>query len=301
MLRTVGVLILLASLLGLISPLITPVFMGRLPTLAWLFDLASHWQWLYMLLLILSSLLLAFKQKGWLLSLIALALPFFTASPVLNTAINSTKPSLTLLSSNLLLTNSDLSRIKGLIDQEQPDAIVLAEFANQHVETVKAWADYPYQILQARSGAFGMAILSRLPLSNTQTITDPLGIEHISTQIAYTQPIQLIGFHPLPPVDQKAYQIRDELLQQLTNDSSLPILIAGDFNATPWSSAFTGLADKGFKRSMNLFPTWPANFKGFMGIPIDQVLASSQWTLGRAKIGDAIGSDHYPIVVELSL
>lgn len=300
MLRAFGVLILLASLLGLLSPLITPFLIGRAPTLAWLFDLASHWQWLYALLLILSSLLLAFKQKQWLLALTALALPFFTTSPVLNTASSSTKP-FKLISSNLLLTNSDLSRIKALIDQEQPEVIVLLEFAQQHVEPVKTWTDYPHQILQARSGAFGMAILSRLPLSNTKTITDPLGIEHISTQVAYTQPIQLIGFHPLPPVNQQAYQIRDTLLQQLTNDSSLPTIIAGDFNATPWSTAFNGLAAKGFKRCMNLFPTWPANFKGFMGIPIDQVVASPQWSLGRTKIGDNIGSDHYPIVVELNL
>jgi len=299
MLRTFSILVLLASLLGLVSPLLTPLF-NSLPTLAWLLDLASHWQWLYALLLVLSTLLLTTKQKIWLLALSALALPFLTAAPPLPTVQASVKP-LKVISSNVYFENSDLSRLKNLATVEQADLVVILEFTAKQAEQVKTWTDYPYQILQPSRDPFGMAILSRFPLSQTEMLTDQAGIQHISTQVEYTQPIKLIGFHPLPPMTADLYRARDAILQQLTKDHQQPTLIAGDFNASPWSSAFSGLSAKGFARSMNLMPTWPSNFKGLMGIPIDQVLASPQWKLLKAKRGDTIGSDHYPIIVELSL
>ncbi len=301
MLKTLSIVLLLASFLGLTSPLLTLLFTESIPKLAWLLDLASHWQWLYGLLLVLSILFLASQQKCWLLALSALALPLFTGSPVLSSATTHTH-SFKILSSNVYLDNPDLNRLKVLIDQEQPDVIVLLEFSPQHLAPVKAWTDYPHQILQARSGAFGMAILSRFALSETQIITDSLGIEHIRTQVQASQPFQLVGFHPLPPVSEQAYRVRDQLLQDLTKPPHQePIIIAGDFNATPWSSAFQGLAQRGYYRSLNLLPTWPTKLRGIIGIPIDQVLASSHWQLRSARIGPHIGSDHYPVIVELNL
>lgn len=299
MLRILSIGVLLTSLLGLISPLLSPL-MGSLPKLGWLLDLASHWQGLYGLLLVISLFTLAIKQKRWLLGLSALALPFFTASPPLSSAPEGTT-TLKIISSNLYLDNPDLSRLKALVDQEHPDLLVLLEFSPKHLATVKSWTQYPHQILQARSGAFGMAILSRFALSDTQIITDSLGIEHLRTQVQASQAFQLVGFHPLPPIDPKVAQVRDQLLQTFTQPQQQPMLIIGDFNASPWSKAFQGLATNGFYRSMNLLATWPSKFKGLMGIPIDQVLASSAWKLRSARVGADIGSDHYPIIVELSL
>lgn len=300
MLRFFAILVWLGSFVGLLSPLITPLFINRLPTAAWLFDLASHWQWLYMLLLVLSTLLLATKHKKWLLSLIFIALPFLTVAPVLPTAKTNTTP-FKIISANAYFENPDLSRLKTLIDQETPDVIVLVELAPQHVSQVKAWKNYPHQVLKPLNSPFGMAILSRLPLSQTKTLADQAGMQHIATQIAYTQPIQLIGFHPAPPINERLYRARDAMLQKITRSGSQPTLIAGDFNASPWSSAFQGLAAKNFYRTLNLLPTWPTKWQGVLGIPIDQVLASGQWKLVKAKVGSSIGSDHYPIIVELSL
>lgn len=290
----------LGSLLGLLSPLLTPLFIHHFPTLAWLLDLASHWQWLYAVGLVLSTLILATRHKAWLVSLVVAALPFFTAAPLLKSASTPAKP-LKLISANLYYENPDLSRLQTLVTQEQPDVLVLVEFAPQHAALVKTWKDYPYQILQPAQDPFGMAILSRLPLSQTETLTDQAGIEHLATQVAYTQPIKLVGFHPIPPMTEALYITRDKILQQLTQAPQQPTLIAGDFNASPWSSAFQGLAAKGFYRTLSLAPTWPHKFQGVMGIPIDQVLASSQWQRINAKVGASIGSDHYPVIVELGL
>lgn len=301
MIRSFGILVVCGSLLGLFSPLITPLFLPHQLTLAWLCDLASHWQWLYMLLLVLGLLLLAPKNKAWLVSGLALALPFLTASPILKTATSSNH-SLKVLSSNVHFSNPDLTQLKALATQQNPDVIVICEYTPQHTAFVKAWKDYPYQLLNPADHPFGMAILSRTPLSQPETLQDSLGIQYLSVQREYQQQaIKLIGFHPQPPMTKEQHPVRDQILRQFTSSHHQPTLIVGDFNATPWSTAFTGLAERGFYRTLNLLPTWPTKFQGFMGIPIDQLVASSQWKVVSAKVYPSIGSDHYPVIVEVSL
>jgi endonuclease/exonuclease/phosphatase (EEP) superfamily protein YafD len=301
MIQLLVILVWIGSLLGLLSPLITPLLLPYSSKLAWLFDLASHWQWLYAILLVLSVLVLARKQKSWLVSGLALILPFLTASPLLPSATQSTQ-AFKLLSSNLYYENTDLTRLKNLVDQQQPDVIVLSEFTLQHQAQIQAWKDYPHQFLNPARDPFGMAILSRQPLSQTTIIPDANGIEHLSAQLEYQgKAIKVIGFHPVPPMEESFYLTRDRVLQTLTAAHQQPTLIAGDYNATPWSSAFKDLDQRGFYRTLGLSVTWPTAFKRLLGIPIDQVVASAEWKRISASVLPSIGSDHYPIVVELSL
>jgi endonuclease/exonuclease/phosphatase (EEP) superfamily protein YafD len=77
--------------------------------------------------------------------------------------------------------------------------------------------------------------------------------------------------------------------------------MAGDFNASPWSHAFSGPARAGFHRAAGLLPgTWPGGVH-WAGIPIDQVLASPHWTLISSRVGPDIGSDHRPMITTLGL
>jgi endonuclease/exonuclease/phosphatase (EEP) superfamily protein YafD len=77
---------------------------------------------------------------------------------------------------------------------------------------------------------------------------------------------------------------------------SMPLIVAGDLNATPWSSAFAVAARHGLDRASGLAPTWP---RRHVGIPIDHVLADTHWRRGEAQRGPDIGSDHLPVRVAL--
>lgn len=102
----------------------------------------------------------------------------------------------------------------------------------------------------------------------------------------------------MPPIAPEHHAARNNKPKEIVEESKqqgLPTIIAGDFNATPWSSAF---ADIDYKRATGLQPTWPMRY---FGIPVDQVLVSEHWQVAQSKAGPDIGSDHLPIIAKLGL
>ena len=87
------------------------------------------------------------------------------------------------------------------------------------------------------------------------------------------------------------------------------LIIAGDFNLTPWSFALRRLDRRfGLERRDRALATWPAcPSPGAWVIcappflPIDHIYAGSAWRTVRIARGPRLGSDHYPLVVDLAL
>lgn len=85
------------------------------------------------------------------------------------------------------------------------------------------------------------------------------------------------------------------------------MIVAGDFNSTPWSAA-RRREDRSLgliRRTRALF-TWPADPVShdkfptpFPVLPIDHVYAGPGWATVRVERGPKLGSDHYPVVVTL--
>ena len=86
--------------------------------------------------------------------------------------------------------------------------------------------------------------------------------------------------------------------------SSEPLVVAGDFNVTPYSPYFrdwlaaSGLTDS--RRGRTLSVSWPATLPWF-GIPIDHVAVNDGFTIVSHRRLPDFGSDHYGVVVELAL
>jgi endonuclease/exonuclease/phosphatase (EEP) superfamily protein YafD len=81
--------------------------------------------------------------------------------------------------------------------------------------------------------------------------------------------------------------------------SAIPTVLAGDLNATPWSSAFSGLAQLGLRRASGFTATWPAVLQGVLGPPNDQALVTQHWAVVARQVGPLLGSDHLPVLVRL--
>lgn len=86
------------------------------------------------------------------------------------------------------------------------------------------------------------------------------------------------------------------------------MIVAGDFNSTPWSFA-RRREDRSWgliRRTRALF-TWPAARRShnrlpapFPWLPIDHVYAGPGWATVAVARGPELGSDHYPVVVTLA-
>lgn len=87
------------------------------------------------------------------------------------------------------------------------------------------------------------------------------------------------------------------------------LILAGDFNMTPWSYGLRRLdAGLGLQRLTRGQGSWPATtYRRAPNLPvlplpylaIDQVYAGDGWRPVKVRRGPKIGSDHYPIIVEL--
>jgi endonuclease/exonuclease/phosphatase (EEP) superfamily protein YafD len=75
----------------------------------------------------------------------------------------------------------------------------------------------------------------------------------------------------------------------------------GDFNATPFSRIPGVVEVRGNLRRITYLPSWPATF-GLPQIAIDHIFISpGVRQLEAARIGEAAGSDHYPVTARIAV
>ncbi len=212
-------------------------------------------------------------------------------------------PALTWLVANVLTSNPNRDELLALIQERKPDIVGL-------VETDAAWLDdldgplreYSYRILHPRDDNFGMALYSRKPLVNPQ-VQDSSAVPTIAATVKMdAREIDLVLVHVLPPVSKSYTNTRNEQLARmgaLGVSSERGLVVAGDFNATPYSAAFRhSFSRDHFRRLGGVSGTFPAGMPGIFRIPIDHVLISGA-VQGRQEIERPIGSDHLPFVIEL--
>ena len=120
-------------------------------------------------------------------------------------------------------------------------------------------------------------------------------------------PVRLLALHTTSPTTPGRLRQRDRQLRAATHwitAQDLPVVVVGDFNATPWSHRFrrmlagTDLVDSG--RGRGYRPTWPS-ILGFAGIPIDHALHDRSLAIARRELGPDMGSQHRSLVVDVAL
>jgi endonuclease/exonuclease/phosphatase (EEP) superfamily protein YafD len=119
----------------------------------------------------------------------------------------------------------------------------------------------------------------------------------------------VIGVHytwPVPPDIQQTQSRR--LGAFLARFDRQSLIVAGDFNMTPWSfSLWRQDARFGLQRRTRAVFTWPAAAIShfhirfpFAFLPIDHVYAGKAWRTVGVRRGPRLGSDHFPVVVVLT-
>lgn len=90
-------------------------------------------------------------------------------------------------------------------------------------------------------------------------------------------------------------------LDQMIEGLSGSVIVAGDFN-----SVSTARIGKQVRRDIGLRPapgfpgTWPASLPSALAITIDQIYASPDLAFVSRRLGRPTGSDHRPVVTEIT-
>lgn len=259
----------------------------------------------------LALLLLLFRQRRWAtaavvpvaLLLISVSSQWFpTASRP-----EAGAPSVRLYSANLWVRNRDLDAIAASIRQADADVVMLIELGDAtapHLDDLVG--DYPHRIASPRidrpNGDVRSVIASRYPLV---ALPRPDTFEAVgATAMTPLGPINLVSVHLTRPwpFEESWGQISQTMaLDAMLQNLSGPVVVAGDFNSV--SNARIG---KMVQRDIGLRPvagfpgTWPAALPSPLAITIDQVYASPDLAFVSRRLGRPTGSDHRPVVTEIT-
>ncbi|MBO8164082.1 MAG: endonuclease/exonuclease/phosphatase family protein [Brevibacillus sp.] len=152
--------------------------------------------------------------------------------------------------------------------------------------------------IQTRDGSYGNALLSRLPVISGSTLPlkakrEPRSLLK-STLLFGGQPIDVWVTHCSLDRHSRTKQLQI-IRREIGMQSARPLLIAGDFNTgTPPLSP--PLQDCGAEAGGASIPTMLT-----MSRRIDYIFASSEWCVQSYQVLPEKWSDHYPLVVTLTL
>jgi endonuclease/exonuclease/phosphatase (EEP) superfamily protein YafD len=290
---------------------------GLLGRAAWPFDLFAHFRVQYAALFVLLTLVLLILRRP-VLALVALAgvgvsavplIPYLLAESSGAAAVAAVDdPTFRVLSINVWFRNPDMARVAEYIEESRADAVVLLELTPPQAEKLRPLlTSYPhYHIEPSRMGA---AVFTKWPVISAESL--PLaqdGAVAARMQIDWRgTPVTVLGVHLNWPLGPRNSAFRNEELAGIVEFSKAhrqPLIVAGDFNLTPWSEYFSdaletsGLHDSA--RGFGLARSWPAQFAP-LGIRIDHCLLSRHWKSVRVETGPWLGSDHFPVMADLAL
>ena len=289
---------------------------GLLGRVAWPFDLFAHFRVQYAALFVLLAVVLMLLRRFWIAVAAAVGfgvsvvplLPYVAGEPVPAAVATTSEQTFRLLSFNIWFRNPDMQRVAAYIEASQADAVVLLELTPPQAEMLlPLLPTYPhYHIDPSRMGA---AVFTKWPVLSAESV--PLA--HTGATAARLMvdwrgtPVNVLGVHLNWPLGPRNSQFRNQELDALVAFSKAqrgPLLVAGDFNLTPWSEYFSdaleqsGLHDAAL--GFGLARSWPAQFAP-LGIRIDHCLLSRHWRAVSTSTGPWLGSDHLPVVADVSL
>ena len=276
-------------------------------------ELFSHFRMQYLVVSLLLTLVFAFlKWRNYIL--LGLATVAFNAWFVVPWYLPTDAPDpsdadVRLLHANLHVMNTDAEPLLGLINDVDPDLIVLQEFTPVWPPALEPIvSSYPYRVVEPRDDPFGIALYSKYPLDAITVIGSvPLGHPDIvATALVGGERLHIISTHPMQPLGSTNYGNRNlqlDSVADLAARSPRPMIVVGDLNITMWAHHYDRLEEvsrlSNARRGFGIAPTWPVWL--FPGrIPIDHVLVSDGIVVTDFDTGPNIGSDHLPIVVKFT-
>jgi endonuclease/exonuclease/phosphatase (EEP) superfamily protein YafD len=294
---------------------VTLLLLSLLGGSLWIFELLTHFRVHYVVALVLcGAAMLALRE--WRGAAIALAAAAAAAIPTFDYLRPAgvqppAEPERVLraLSMNVRFRVTDLTAAARYIDASDADIVVMQEVSTSRArELARSLPSYPYAHLDS-AGLTDVVVFSRWPIADATTV--PLaadGVSALSFSVQWRErPIHVLGVHLHWPLGaQEAARRNSEMagIAALAQAQREPLLVLGDFNATPWSPHFRNMLASGGLRDCalghGLQPTWPSQLRWF-GIRIDHCLASAHWRTLDVWTGSDVYSDHRPMGVALEL
>ena len=289
--------------------------LGLFSASSWPAELASHFRLQYFAVLAaLAVAFLAARRRRSALVFAAFALTNFAAILPLYRAdtvrVAASVTRFRVMLSNVYADNERFDLVLEAVERYAPDVLVVEEVRPAWAKRLAALASvYPHSVVEARDDNFGIALYSRHALTEpTVLYLGDVGIPSIAVEVEIgPTPLYVVATHPVPPAGGWYSSARNDQLEKIgryMRNAPRPAILVGDLNVTPWSSYFSRLLlDADLQDSMKGYGpqlTWPVELWPAR-IPIDHCLYSSGVRVINRQVGSFVGSDHYPLIVDLEV
>lgn len=278
---------------------------------AWPLDLFAHFRVQYsFLFLVVAILLFALRAPALgaasVIGAVVAAIPVVSYMGAPTAHADAGAATFRVVAFNTWFRNHDYGAIGRFLERLQPDVIVLEELSREEGERLGAYLhSYPYSHNDPRH--YGAIVFTRWPIVSAETLAmdnGPARAARVTLDWHGTQ-VTVLGVHlhwPLGPNNSRRRNAELEGIAAFAAARTEPLIVAGDFNITPWSQHFrTALRRSGLHdcaAGHGLAPSWPAQLP-LVGIRIDHCWASRHWRATDVRTGPALGSDHLPLIADL--
>ncbi|HET7715303.1 MAG TPA: endonuclease/exonuclease/phosphatase family protein [Bauldia sp.] len=215
------------------------------------------------------------------------------------------------LAANVKMSNREYSRVVQLVRERDPHIAAFIETDDQWLQALGPLKErLPFSVELPQDNAYGLLLLSRLPLRAPQVrylVLDQVPSIRVAVELPDGRSFRLYVVHPEPPVPFEDTLGRDgELILTAYEAKSdpLPAIVTGDLNDVAWSRTtrrfqrLSGLLDPRVGRGF--YNTFDARIP-LLRWPLDHLFHDPRFRLIAIERLPDIGSDHFPMLFELSL
>jgi endonuclease/exonuclease/phosphatase (EEP) superfamily protein YafD len=276
------------------------------------FEPATVFRLQYVVLL-LAAALLALALRQWYLVVAAVALSGVNIAAIApwqdgpRSAASAADPTLRIVAFNVKSGNHRYDQLAPLVAELKPDVLGL-------VELTPGWAhaaDSASSRVRPRGfavqrGAYGMGLLSAATPTAISARHFPADgpVVLIARFTIRDRPLTFVLVHVHTPFAGSVHERELRALAAARPSLGSRLIVCGDFNTVSWAAQFqdfsrsTGLTDV-FRGAWHGY-SWPS-WSRLLGVPLDHCLISSGLAVRERHFGPSIGSDHFPLVVDVAI
>ena len=283
----------------------------------WAFDLFSHFRLQYVLAaVVLGFLALSVRAHGSAAVLAAVAVVHGLAIKDLwlggtaSAALGGVP--LRVVSVNVLAQNRTPEKVLEFVRAADADLVLLLDARGRDWQDVRRELRdlYPHHAPRAWRERGPVVLFSRWPILAEQVLQAPRSRRpYLAAELAIEgQVLEFVGVHPSSPSPSEPHassRRNRELdhIAEVVQGTDAPVIVAGDFNTTPWSVRFSEFLDRSrlsdAPAGRGLAATWLSK-NPLLGLPIDHILVGRDIQVLDQEVGADIGAEHYPISAQLA-
>ena len=285
---------------------------GFLDRLSWVFEPATVYRLEYTALLVAAGLLaLALRRPYLAVAAVALAgVNIAAIDPWQDTpraAALPGDPTLRVVAFNVDSSNHRYDQLAPLVARLQPDVLGLIELRPGWARAAEgASARVRPRRLVVQDGAYGMGILSATPPTALSARRFPAdGPTALIARFRIRDlPVTFVLVHVHTPFAGSVHERELRALAAARPSLGSRLIVCGDFNTVSWSAQFqdfsrsTRLTDV-FRGAWHAY-SWPS-WSPLLAVPLDHCLISDGLAVRARHFGPNIGSDHYPLVLDVAI